>query len=123
MDELCRNTVRGSAAVIYVSYVRTCVRACMHACMHVCMYVCNISQHGSIMFTTSICLIPTISGVSRVGLRGVSKNRKIKWHVKVGASEGVTQLIIKKIMAGGGGFRATRKPPWIRHCPWAGQVQ
>ena len=33
--------------------------------------------------------------------------------VRVGASNGVTPLI-KKIMVGG--FRATRKPPWIRHC-------
>ena len=34
--------------------------------------------------------------------RGVSKSRKCKWLVKVGASNGVTSLI-KKIMAGGGG--------------------
>ena len=44
-----------------------------------------------------------------------TKSRKCKWLVKIGASYGVTPLN-KKIMAGGGGgFRATRKPPWIRH--------
>ena len=46
--------------------------------------------------------------------RGVSKSRKFKWLVKVGACKDVNPLILKKIMAGGG-FRATRKPPWIRH--------
>ena len=38
-----------------------------------------------------------------------------KWLVKVGANKGVIRLDLNKIMAGGG-FRATRKPPWIRHC-------
>ena len=54
------------------------------------------------------CSVHT-SGVSRVCLRGVSKSRKFKWLVKVGASKGVTPDL-KKIMAGGG-FRATKKPP------------
>ena len=54
------------------------------------------------------------SGVSRVGLKGVSERRKCKWSVRVGASKGVNPLI-KKSWSGGGGFRATRKPPWIRH--------
>ena len=34
--------------------------------------------------------------------RGVSKSRKFKWLVKVGACKDVN-LLIKKIMAGGGG--------------------
>ena len=38
-----------------------------------------------------------------------------KWLVKVCASKGETPLI-KKNHGQGGGFRATRKPPWIRHC-------
>ena len=33
---------------------------------------------------------PQCSGVSRVGLRGVSKSHKCKWLLKVGASKGVT---------------------------------
>ena len=33
--------------------------------------------------------------------------------MKVGASKGFIRVDLKKIMAGGG-FRATRKPPWIR---------
>ena len=45
---------------------------------------------------------------------GGSKVRKFKWLVKVGATKGETPLI-KKIMARGG-VRATRTPPWIRHC-------
>ena len=47
--------------------------------------------------------------------RGVSERRKCNWLVRVGASNGVTPMI-KKIMVGGGGFRATRTPPWIHHC-------
>ena len=47
--------------------------------------------------------------------RGVSKSRKCKWLMKVGASNGVIPSL-KKSWPGGGGFRATRKPPWIRHC-------
>ena len=43
-----------------------------------------------------------ISGVSRVGLKGVSERRKCKWLVRIGTSNGVTHLI-NKIMAGGGG--------------------
>ena len=49
--------------------------------------------------------------VSRV----VSKSRKFKWLVKVGACKDVNPLIKKNHGRGGGGFRATRKPPWIRH--------
>ena len=49
--------------------------------------------------------------------RGVSKSPKFKWLVKVGACKDVNPLIKKKTWpGGGGGFRATRKPPWIRHC-------
>ena len=33
------------------------------------------------------------SGVSRVGLKGVSKSRKFKWLVKVGACKDVNPLI------------------------------
>ena len=55
-----------------------------------------------------------VSGVSRVGLRGVSKSHIFKGLVKVGVSKGVIRVDLKKIMAEGG-FRATRKPPWIRH--------
>ena len=43
--------------------------------------------------------------------RGVSKSRKFKWLVKVGACKDVNPLIKKKTCPGGGGFRATRKPP------------
>ena len=44
--------------------------------------------------------------------RGVSKSRKFKWLVKVGACKDVNPLIKKKSWpGGGGGFRATRKPP------------
>ena len=39
------------------------------------------------------CFKIALSGVSRVGLMGVSKSRKFKWLVKVGASKGVTPLI------------------------------
>ena len=35
-------------------------------------------------------------GVSRVDLRGVSKSRKFKWLLKIGADNGVTALIKKK---------------------------
>ena len=45
---------------------------------------------------------------------GVSKSHKFKGLVKVGASKGVIRVDLKTIVAGGG-FRATRKPPWIRH--------
>ena len=44
---------------------------------------------------------------------GGSKSHKCKGLEKVGASK-VSLVDIKKIMAGEG-FRATRKPPWIRH--------
>ena len=39
--------------------------------------------------------------------RGVSKSRKCKWLVKVGASNGVTPMNKKIMVSGGGGFRAT----------------
>ena len=56
------------------------------------------------------------SGVSRVGIRGVSKSPKFKGLVKGGASNSVFRVDLKKSCpGGGGGFRATRKPPWIRH--------
>ena len=45
---------------------------------------------------------------------GVSKSHKFKGLVKVGASKGVIRVDLKKSWPGGG-FRATRKPPWIRH--------
>ena len=48
-----------------------------------------------------------ISGVSRVGLRGVSKTRKFKWLVTVGASIVSTHWFKKNL--GWGGFRATQK--------------
>ena len=38
-----------------------------------------------------------------------------KWLAKVGASKCIIRVDLKKIMAGGG-FRATRNPPQIRHC-------
>ena len=50
--------------------------------------------------------------------RGVSNSRKFKWLVKVGAYKDVNPLILKN-HGRGGGFRATRKPPWIRH--WGGR--
>ena len=37
------------------------------------------------------------SGVSRVGLKGVSKSHKFKWLVKVGACKDVNPLIKKKL--------------------------
>ena len=52
--------------------------------------------------------------------RGVSERRKCKWLVRIDASNGVTPLI-KKILAGGG-FRATRKLPWIHHCKHISQI-
>ena len=45
--------------------------------------------------------------------RGVSKSRKFKWLVKVGACKPSN---LNKIMAGGGGFPGNQKTPWIRHC-------
>ena len=45
--------------------------------------------------------------------KGVSKTRKFKWLVKVGASIYQTPDLKKNL--GWGGFRAT-KNPWIRHC-------
>ena len=47
--------------------------------------------------------------------RGVSKTRTFKWLVKVGASIYQTPDL-KNNVGWGGGFRATKKPPWIRHC-------
>ena len=41
------------------------------------------------------------SGASRVGLRGGSKSRKLKWLVKVDANNGVSHLIIKNHSGGG----------------------
>ena len=45
--------------------------------------------------------------------REVSKSRKFKWLVKVGACKDVNPLIKKKIMAGGGGggFPGNQKTP------------
>ena len=45
--------------------------------------------------------------------RGVSKSRKCRWLMKVGVSNGATPIL--KNNGREGGFRATRKPPWIRH--------
>ena len=39
---------------------------------------------------TSQIIVGHISGIFRVGLKGVSKSRKFKWLVKVGANKGVT---------------------------------
>ena len=41
--------------------------------------------------------------------RGVSKSRKFKWLVKVGACKDENHV------RGGGGFPGNQKPPWIRH--------
>ena len=54
------------------------------------------------------------SGVSRVGLKGVSERRKCKWLVMVGASNGVNPDL-KKNHGRGGGFPGNQKTPWIRH--------
>ena len=43
--------------------------------------------------------------------RGVSKSRKFKWLVKVGACKDVNPLIKKKIMAGGGVSGQPENPP------------
>ena len=43
--------------------------------------------------------------------RGVSKSRKCKWLVKVGASNGVTPLINKKSWPGGGGVSGQPENP------------
>ena len=53
----------------------------------------------------------TSSGVSTVGLRGVSKSHKCKGLVKVGASKGVMRVDLNKIMAGGGGVPGNHKTP------------
>ena len=45
--------------------------------------------------------------------RGVSKSRKCKWLVKIGASYGVTPL--NKKSWPGGGVPCNQKTPWIRH--------
>ena len=61
------------------------------------------------------CASHLVSGVSRVGLKGgfrTSENVS-GWWGSVPVT--VSTPWLKKIMAGGG-FRATRKPPWIRHC-------
>ena len=50
------------------------------------------------------------SGVSRVGLKGVSERRKCKWPVIVGASNGVTPLI-KTNHGRGGGVPGNQKTP------------
>ena len=50
--------------------------------------------------------------------RGVSKSHKFKGLVKVDASKGVIRVDLKKSRPGGGCFRATRKPSWIRHCTY-----
>ena len=42
------------------------------------------------------------SGVSRVGLRGVSKSHKCNGLVKVGASKGVIRVDLKNTWPGGG---------------------
>ena len=44
-------------------------------------------------------------------LRGVSKSRKFKWLVKVGACKDVNPLIKKKSWPGGGGFPGNQKTP------------
>ena len=49
------------------------------------------------------------SGVSRVGLRVVSKSHKFKWLVKVGASKGVIRVYLNKSWPGG--FPGNQKPP------------
>ena len=43
--------------------------------------------------------------------RGVSKSRKFKWLVKVGACKDVNPLIKKNHGRGGGGFRQPEKKP------------
>ena len=43
--------------------------------------------------------------------RGVSKSRKFKWLVKVGACKDVNPLIKKKLWPGGGGFPGNQKTP------------
>ena len=43
--------------------------------------------------------------------RGVSKSRKCKWLVKVGACKDVNPLIKKKSWPGGGGFPGNQKTP------------
>ena len=79
---------------------------------------CNIFHIGAYMiitssmyFTNYVCAVAYPEVVSGGG----SKSRKFKWLVKVGVSKGVTPCL-KNHGLGGGGFRATRKPPWIRHC-------
>ena len=55
----------------------------------------------------------TFSGVSRVGLKGVSKSRKCrpKWPVKVGSSNGVTPLNKTNLGRRGGGVPGNQKTP------------
>ena len=55
----------------------------------------------------------SVAYVYRVGLRGGSKSYKFKGLVKVGAGKNVIRVDLNK-NHGRGGFRATRKPPWIR---------
>ena len=86
--------------------------------------VCGFKSGGpSLIHLELVCKFYS-SGVSRVGLGGGgggSKTRKSKWLVKVGASI-VSTPRFKKII-GPGGFRATKKKTWIRHCiVWGSQT-
>ena len=64
--------------------------------------------HCIVITETNVHSALQTTGVSSFGIRRVSKNRKFKWLVKVGASKGVTPDLNKSWP---GGFRATRKPP------------
>ena len=50
------------------------------------------------------------SGVSRVGLRGVSKSHKCNRLVKVGASKGVIRVDLKNTWPGGGSGQPENPP-------------
>ena len=64
------------------------------------LYPCSAEwNHSSV--NIDLLRVTTFSGISRVVLRGLSKSRKFKWLVKVGASKGVPPDLNKNHGRGG----------------------
>ena len=99
------------------SHARTHLTHCINTQLTLCLYniniiytivIINVRRSRDCIFYLIMCVYVSVAYPELVS-RGVSKSRKFKWLVKVGACKDVNPLIKKNHGRGGGGFPGNQK--------------